>query len=252
MDLSKPTRLLLCGGGDMPSSALELFGSWAGGAEARVLVIAWASRFPEEAFERTAIALCEQGGAARADASLAPPRTRAARAAFLAALDRATGVFFTGGDQKRIMDGLDDRLARRLRDTFDGGVAFGGTSAGTAIMSPLMIAGTRDPRRHDSSCVVVRPGLGFLPGTIVDQHFFRRRRHNRLFSLLLENERVHGIGIDEGAALAVTGGRGRVLGGQVLEAWAIEGELTVRIHGPEHEIPVGVSAVGTRRALEVS
>jgi cyanophycinase len=252
MDLSNPTRLLLCGGGTMPSSALEVFAGWAHGPKARILVIAWASRFPEDAFERTAVALCERGGAARADASLAPPRTPVEHAAFLAALDRATGVFFTGGDQSRIMDGLDDRLARRLRDLYAGGLAFGGTSAGTAIMSPLMIAGTRDPRRHDLSAVVVRPGLGILPGTIVDQHFFRRRRHNRLFALLLDNERVHGLGIDEGAALAVTGGRGRVLGGQVLEAWAIEGELTVRIHGPEREIPVGVSALAPRRALEIN
>ena len=32
----------------------------------------------------------------------------------------------------------------------------------------------------------IAPGFGFLPGTIVDQHFVARERHNRLMSAVLE------------------------------------------------------------------
>ena len=42
-----------------------------------------------------------------------------------------------------------------------------------------------------------------MEGVIVDQHFVRRRRHNRLLSLVLENPRLLGIGIDESTAIWV-------------------------------------------------
>lgn len=37
----------------------------------------------------------------------------------------------------------------------------------------------------------------------MDQHFVRRRRHNRLLSLVLENPGLLGVGIDEGTAVWV-------------------------------------------------
>src|SRR5215207_10024818 len=51
--------------------------------------------------------------------------------------------------------------------------------------------------------VVTAEGFALLSGVIVDQHFLRRRRHNRLISLVLENRGLLGVGIDEGTALVV-------------------------------------------------
>ena len=51
--------------------------------------------------------------------------------------------------------------------------------------------------------IQVVPGLGFLSGAIIDQHFLRRERENRLFSVILERPTLVGIGIDEGTALEV-------------------------------------------------
>ena len=51
--------------------------------------------------------------------------------------------------------------------------------------------------------VVTEDGFGLLPGVIVDQHFTRRRRHNRLLSLVLEHPDLIGVGIDESTALEV-------------------------------------------------
>jgi cyanophycinase len=59
----------------------------------------------------------------------------------------------------------------------------------------------------DGEEVVVREGLGLLPGAIVDQHFVRRSRQNRLFGLVLRHPHERGVGIDEDTALLVTGGR---------------------------------------------
>jgi cyanophycinase len=226
------TRLLLCGGGPLPEDALALFASWADDGARRALVVTWGSQFPEDAFESAATRLCE-AGFARAAASLRPPRGDDERHEFLEGLRGASAVFFSGGDQSRIMDGLAPELAAELRARFARGLPVGGTSAGTAIMSPLMIAGSRDPRRIDASAVLTREGLGLLPGTIVDQHFVRRRRHNRLYALLLENEGTLGVGVDEGAALAVLDSRRcETLGGQVLAASARGRALSVRVFEP--------------------
>src|SRR6185312_8299591 len=51
--------------------------------------------------------------------------------------------------------------------------------------------------------IEVVPGLGFFPGVIVDQHFIRRERLNRLLAAVLERPTLLGIGIDESTALEV-------------------------------------------------
>jgi cyanophycinase len=137
-----------------------------------------------------------------------------ARARFLAQLAAATGVFFSGGDQARIMDVLADAaLLRAVRERYAQGVAFGGTSAGAAVMSQRMITGEGDFTVIDGDKVGVREGLGLLPGAIVDQHFVKRQRENRLFGLVLKHPGERGVGIDEDTALLVVAGRhGEVVG----------------------------------------
>ena len=64
--------------------------------------------------------------------------------------------------------------------------------------------------------VVTAEGFGLLPGVVVDQHHVRRRRNNRLLSLVLENPSLVGIGIDESTALEVgPAGVWKVLGESV-------------------------------------
>jgi cyanophycinase len=94
-----------------------------------------------------------------------------------------------------------------LRERYKAGVVFGGTSAGAAIMSERMITGEGDFTVIDSAKVEVRPGLGLLPGVIIDQHFIKRQRHNRLFGLVLTHPEERGVGIDEGTAILVEDGR---------------------------------------------
>ena len=45
--------------------------------------------------------------------------------------------------------------------------------------------------------------LELLPQAIVDQHFHRRQRFNRLLSAVLDRPELIGIGIDEGTAVVV-------------------------------------------------
>jgi cyanophycinase len=216
------TRLVLVGGGDRPGDAVARFVDWAGGTAARILVLTWASGEPKESGESLA---AEMRALHPAEVVIGPPAVLDAQgraapldaekiAAASAALARATGVFFTGGDQVRVMDALGaSSLLGELRARYAKGTVFGGTSAGTAIMSSLMITGEGDFTVIDAAKVEVKPGLGLLPGVIVDQHFVRRQRASRLFGLILAHPELRGVGIDEGTALLVSDGRyGEVVG----------------------------------------
>ena len=213
---SPERRLVIVGGGERPPAALARFVAWAGGAAARVLVVPWASAEPKESCESLIgeisahapgeiacgphAPLDDKGKAGRLDAE--------ARARFLEQLGAATGVFFTGGDQARIMDVLADaELLAAVRKRHARGVVFGGTSAGAAVMSLRMITGDGDFTVIDGDRVVVREGLGLVPGVIVDQHFVKRQRENRLFGLVLKHPEERGVGIEEDTALLVTNGR---------------------------------------------
>jgi cyanophycinase len=200
-------RLVLLGGGPRPPEALARFVEWAGNGSSRLLVVTWASAEPLESYTSLERDLRLYRPASVESAPFAPfgPGDRQR---LLAAVRRATGIFFSGGDQSRIMDVLDDReLADALRARYREGAVFGGTSAGTACMSGVMITGGGDQTVVDGQKVEVRAGLGLLPGVILDQHFLKRQRQNRLFGLVLDRPRLLGVGVDEGTALAVSDNR---------------------------------------------
>ena len=217
------TRLVLVGGGTRPSRAMARFAEWAGGDQARILVVPWASAEPKESCEAILGELHTSGPSICAPIltldpqGKAQPLTDEARTIFTQALAHATGVFFTGGDQNRVMDVVDEPLRAALRARYAAGVAFGGTSAGTAVISDPMITGEGDLTVIDGDKVGVRQGLGLLPGAILDQHFIKRQRQNRLFGLVLKQPGLRGIGLDEDAALLVRNGRhAEVVGGPVV------------------------------------
>ena len=55
-------------------------------------------------------------------------------------------------------------------------------------------------------------GLGLWPETIIDQHFLRRSRTDRLKGVVLQHPELIGIGIDEATAVVVSGREFEVMG----------------------------------------
>jgi cyanophycinase len=65
--------------------------------------------------------------------------------------------------------------------------------------------------------VAVDSGFGFITNAVIDPHFVRRKRSNRLLSLVLAPPPHLGAGIDEGTALIVEpSGRWRIMGASVV------------------------------------
>ena len=135
----------------------------------------------------------------------------------------AGGIWFAGGDQSRITrsllceNGADTPMLAAIRARLAAGAVIGGTSAGAAIMSRVMILNgdsrtalsqpvqpRLDPDESNTA-LVLGQGLGFLPDGLVDQHFSERDRLGRLTRALFEQPSAQrfGFGIDEDTALVV-------------------------------------------------
>ncbi|MBS2040878.1 cyanophycinase [bacterium] len=225
-------HLVMVGGGQHPPEAMKAFYDWTGRPDPHILVIGWASSVPDENLR---IVLEDYAKYAQRPQLELAGRDRAT---VLKQLERADGVWFTGGDQTRVMEVLKDRvLLQALRAKYQEGTVFGGTSAGTAIMSLRMLTGNADLSVIDGQKVEVAEGLGLLPEqVIVDQHFLRRQRENRLFGVVLKHPGCLGIGIDEDTALLLSDGvQAQVVGRaqvMVIAPQAVPGRLHIQLYQP--------------------
>ena len=205
------TKLLLIGGGKRPVAAMKEFSRLAGGDKARILVIPWASESTAAAEAiKAELAIHTQG-----EIEIIPHVLSVNEVKNLTKkLESSSGIFFTGGDQNRLMSLMKTyQLRNTFRSKFFEGVIFGGTSAGTAIMSDPMLTGSADLSLLDGSQVELAEGLGLLPSSIiVDQHFIVRSRFNRLAGLILNNKAQIGIGVDENTSLLIRDREAKVIG----------------------------------------
>jgi cyanophycinase len=153
-------------------------------------------------------------------------------------LEVVTGVFFTGGNQIRITNLLGGTLIDRvLHKRHEEGLVLAGTSAGAAMMSGTMIVGGASEVTPRSGVVEVGPGMDFLHGVMVDQHFTRRGRTGRLLAALARYPHQLGVGIDEDTALIVEGTECRVMGSgavTVVDLGAVSFNNVLELTDSEH------------------
>ena len=216
--MSKPTRgnLFVVGGAEDKERGkliLRRFLDAAGAEAARILVVATASARPEKLLADYESAFRELG-ASDINLCYQEQRADAQDPAVIALLRRATGVYFTGGDQLKLVTTLGGTgFASALHDCYRSGLHIGGTSAGASAMSTVMIARGRGRSAPRLASVRLSPGLGILRRVIVDQHFQERDRIGRLMAAVLRNPYMLGFGIDEDTAFIVSpDGRVEVLG----------------------------------------
>jgi cyanophycinase len=205
VSLSRGT-LVICGGGEISDEVLDEFVVAAGGEQARVVVITTASETADSEEIEDELEYWRAQKLARLTILHTRSRETADDLEFARPLTEATGVWFCGGDQAFLADTyLGTNCERMIHNVMRRGGVVGGISAGAAVMSSVMI------RKGDDSPVMGR-GFGLLPGTVIDQHFLARNRQERLLGALAQHPGLVGLGIDEGAAVLVRGGRMSVLG----------------------------------------
>jgi cyanophycinase len=235
-----PGCLLIIGGAEDRTgecALLRVFAERSGGTGARIALITTASGVPGALFAKYSAAFRRHGVPDVCELRLAD-QDQFDGECTLSELARATGVFFTGGDQSRLGPLAGSRANLLLRDRLAAGMlAVAGTSAGATVLGQEMILGedaVGQPR--------TAPGLGLLPEAVVDMHFTQRRRLPRLVTAIRQHPSLLGIGIDEDTAILVRGGRFEVLGHGTV--------TTVEARGEQPDVRVRVSRAGGFLDLE--
>ncbi len=212
-------RLLIIGGAEDKEGEckiLKRFIQEAGGRESRIVILTAATEQPQQVGDeyKNLFYALEAGEVQVLDIG---ERISANQENICEEMERATGVFFTGGDQLRITGILGGtRLDRTLHQLYERGVIIAGTSAGASVMSDTMIIGGEGgtPKKD---ALAMAPGLGLLNSIVIDQHFAQRGRIGRLLTAVAQNPYVLGIGIDEDTSILVyADGNFTVVGSQTV------------------------------------
>jgi cyanophycinase len=197
--------LVICGGGALPDSVRDKFIELAGGKRARLVIIPTGSgddTLDEDGREVAGIWKSREPAAITIVHTRSPEEANDPR--FVEPIRHATGVWISGGKQSQIANAYSGTLvARELCALVERGGVVGGTSAGAACQSRVMIVRGR---------IYEKDGFGLLPGTIIDQHFLARDRKARLLEALTLHPDLVGLGVDEGTALIVQGRTMRCMG----------------------------------------
>ena len=207
-------RLLLIGGNEDDTDdvsrmrILPRFVKLCGGKRARIVICGSSSSRIEHS-ERAYKKVFTKLGAAEVITAQVKNRQQAGSEELVAAIRRAKGVFFTGGDQLRLTSIIagtpfGEEIRQRL---WNEGLVVGGTSAGAAAISSTMITGGSNRGTVRRSDVRLAPGLGYWRDTVIDTHFAQRGRISRMLVIFAQNPQILGIGLDEDTAIVVEPGR---------------------------------------------
>lgn len=223
--LTKGT-LILSGGRRVSDDSWARFIAAAGGKRARIVCIPTGaqtdpSRRPSSYSARQ---LSERGCQNLTVLSTLDRRRADREPAFLAALERATGVWIDGGRTFRLMDAYQHTRAHALmRRVLERGGVIGGSSAGAQVQGDFLMRG------HPASNRPLwwpgyQTGFGFLRGVIIDAHFRQREREKTFPEVVRRFPSMLGVGVDENTSLIVSGGVGEVTGEHAVSFFDFKGE----------------------------
>jgi cyanophycinase len=199
------------GGGKLVPEILDNIVTLGGGTEkAKILVVPFAREITHEVGPRH-VKIFKEFGAKNVDV-IRVPREEIDNPENLAKLDGVTVVFFSGGNQNLLYKHLEGtEFLKKIHKIYEEGGVVAGTSAGAAVQSKVMLAGT-DPdfvkiqktlKMGEPRYTTIWPGFGFLESVIIHQHFAQRKRQAKLFSAIMEHPTLRGVGIDESTAMLV-------------------------------------------------
>ena len=181
------------------ANILRKFIEVSGGERARIVIIPTASTLEDTG--RRYEKLFRKLGANEAKSLPLASRSDASKSEWLDYLEKADGIFVTGGNQLRLSTILGGTpVAKAIRRANARGVTVGGTSAGAAILSEHMIAYGAEGHTPHAGGVTLVPGFGLTNRIMIDQHFRQRDRLGRLLTALAYNPFAVGVGLDEDTA----------------------------------------------------
>jgi cyanophycinase len=249
-----PGPVMIIGGAEDKLKDRVILGRFvelAGGQGSQIVVISTASSLGEVATDLYR-ELFTQMGVARVTGIRPLSREEANDPAALAAVEGATGIFLTGGNQLRLASVVGGtKLGVAMLAAHERGAVVAGTSAGASAVSTHMVAFGASGATPKHRMAQISAGLGLLKGVVVDQHFEQRTRLGRLLSVVAQSPSLIGLGLDEDTAAIIYAdqtleviGRGAVTivdGAQVVtDSFHTKGHRPMMVSGAIlHSLPAG-------------
>ena len=203
-------HLVSIGGGDKTTEIMQKIVDLAGGKDSKIVVIPNASSEPLESAKYNVDEFINLG--CSNISYLYCNREEANQDSNIKKLEGVTGIYFGGGDQAFLTrDLLGTKLLDKIFQIYNNGGVISGTSAGAAVMSKVMITGNELINSDSTEAfniiekgnIETIEGFGFITNAVIDQHFIKRKRNNRLITVILEHPKLLGIAIDESTAIVV-------------------------------------------------
>jgi cyanophycinase len=199
--------LMIIGGAEdklRKRTILKEFVSASGGTEAVIALVPTASSLGDEVVD-VYDALFRRLGAAEVVPVRPESREDAHDPTLVASLDKATGVFMTGGNQLKLSAIIcGTPLGNAIVAAHQRGAVVAGTSAGASIQSSHMVAFGTGGATAKQRMTQVAAGLGLVRSAVIDQHFDQRNRYGRLLMIVAQSPQLLGIGVDEDTCAVVT------------------------------------------------
>ena len=217
--------LVIAGGGRLSDTIIKKFIDLAGGPEAHIVLVPTAEgsgSYPESAAE-----FLRSRGAGNVTILHTGSRDTADSEVFTKPLENATGVWFGGGRQWRIVDSYGGtRTEVMFRKVLERGGVIGGSSAGATIQGSFLVRG--DTKNNQIMMGDHQEGFGYVSNIAIDQHVLARNRQFDMFEVIRAHPGLLGISIDENTAAIVKGDTLQVLGASYIlvydgNFWSREG-----------------------------
>lgn len=210
-----PSRghLVVSGGAETSTDIYTRFIELAGGPDALILVV------PTSGGARTYDDSCEclfwlkRAGARNLKLLHTTDREIANSDTFVEPLRRARAIWFAEGNSWRHQDSyLDTKVHKEVLALLDRGGVVGGGSAGARIQSDYLPLRSPEPPQRAIPRARWRSGFALLSNVVIDVHVLARNRQFDLIGMVKANPEMLGIGLDEDAAIVVSGDKFEVIG----------------------------------------
>ncbi len=172
-----------------------------------VEVITTASSIPQEVSEKYREAFAKLGCENVGHLNIRN-REDASNPEYIDRIKKCNCLMFSGGNQLRLSSIFGGtKILEIIKERYQNEqFVVAGTSAGAMAMSNTMIYEGSADRAHLKGEVKITTGLGFVNDVIIDSHFDKRGRFNRLAQAVAANPGAIGIGLGEDTGVIVSDG----------------------------------------------
>ena len=202
--------LVIVGGAMKDTNIVLKFIELAGGKDAPIIVVPTASG--AKTFDAKKVTrFLKRMGATQVTMVHTYNTEEANTAKFIAPIRAASGVWFSGGRQWRIVDAYaNTQTEKEFQNVLSRGGVIGGSSAGATIQGSFLARG--DTKTNRIMMGDHQEGFGYLKNSAIDQHLLVRNRQFDLIEIIKAHPELLGIGLDENTAIVVQNNIFEVIG----------------------------------------